>query len=515
MASLKERLLDYYDLNEEGYAALSAGPSFSSIPLFQEEGPVKAALQRIVQALNQQEKILVYGDYDCDGVMSTSIMTRTLRKLGARVSSYLPSRYLDGYGLSLQNAKKLPEAGYKLVITVDNGVSAKEPLEYLKSQGIDVIIIDHHEIIGELPPAVAVIHPTTLNYGPIPVSAGYLSFIFSVSLLKEKDDYLLSLGALSTLSDMMPLKGYNRTLVQLGLTAMNANHYPAISDFLEKSQIDEKVLALDFIPAINAIGRLVEDTTINRLVPYFSEEDSVKRVPIANWMKDINTRRKALTKQAESTLSIDPSAPAIVVVSSLPEGLNGLLANRLLNEYNKPVCVFSPCQSDPSLLVGSMRSQEGFNVMKALAGLDAYLVRSGGHAFAGGLSIKKSDLEAFSKELLFDALKFQINPQKNKRIPLELDECTLENYRLIRTFGPFGMEWKEPDFLLRDIASQSLTFTRDGRYLSTSLPGGVRLFSFKLSSAEVATSQSLNLLAHFALNEYKGRTSLDILVEKA
>ena len=240
MASLKERLLDYYDLNEEGYAALSAGPSFSSIPLFQEEGPVKAALQRIVQALNQQEKILVYGDYDCDGVMSTSIMTRTLRKLGARVSSYLPSRYLDGYGLSLQNAKKLPEAGYKLVITVDNGVSAKEPLEYLKSQGIDVIIIDHHEIIGELPPAVAVIHPTTLNYGPIPVSAGYLSFIFSVSLLKEKDDYLLSLGALSTLSDMMPLKGYNRTLVQLGLTAMNANHYPAISDFLEKSQIDEK-----------------------------------------------------------------------------------------------------------------------------------------------------------------------------------------------------------------------------------------------------------------------------------
>jgi single-stranded-DNA-specific exonuclease len=162
-----------------------------------------------------------------------------------------------------------------------------------------------------------------------------------------------------------------------------------------------------------------------------------------------------------------------------------------------------------------MRSQEGFNVMKALAGLDAYLVRSGGHAFAGGLSIKKTDLEAFSKELLFDALKFQINPPKTKRIPLELDECTLENYRLIRTFGPFGMEWKEPDFLLCDIASQSLTFTRDGHYLSTSLPGGVRLFSFKLSSAEVATSQSLNLLAHFALNEYKGRTSLDILVEKA
>jgi single-stranded-DNA-specific exonuclease len=177
--------------------------------------------------------------------------------------------------------------------------------------------------------------------------------------------------------------------------------------------------------------------------------------------------------------------------------------------------VFSTAKSDPSLLVGSMRSLEGFNVMKALEGLDRYVVKGGGHAFAGGLSIKKDDLPAFQKELYFDALKFQINPPKKERISLTLSDCTLENYNLVRTFGPFGMEWKEPEFLLSNIPTASLLFTKDGKYLSSPLPQGARLFSFSLGAKDLESLKSIDLAAKLSLNSYKGRISLDVIVEKA
>jgi single-stranded-DNA-specific exonuclease len=203
-----------------------------------------------------------------------------------------------------------------------------------------------------------------------------------------------------------------------------------------------------------------------------------------------------------------------VVLSDLPEGLNGLLANRLLNEYGKPVCVLSPSKIDPDILVGSLRSQEGFNVMKALEKLDKLLVKGGGHAFAGGVSIRKEDFGAFKRELNFDALKYQINPPKINRIELGLGQCTMETYKLIRTFGPFGQEWKEPDFLLKGVETASLTFSKDGKYLSSPLPHGARLFSFRLGASYFADKPSVDLLAKLAFNEYKGRFSLDVVVDK-
>jgi len=515
MSDLFESLLSYYGLTKEGYSALMEEPSFLSIPSIAKDPAVLKALSRIELAKERGEKVIVYGDYDCDGVMSTSIMIRALRNYGINAASYLPSRYLDGYGLNLANAKKIAASGYSLVFTVDNGVMAHDGLLYLQEKGIDAIIIDHHEIQGELPPSFALIHPSTLKYGAIPVSAGYLSFLFSCALLKKEDEYLLTLGAISTISDMMPLKSYNRDIVRLALRSLGNAHFPSISEFFEKSHLDEKDLAMDFIPAINAIGRLIEDTSINRLVPYFVEDDPLKRERIANWMKEVNSKRKDLTKSAEMSLSINHDEPAVVVLSDLPEGLNGLLANRLLNEYGKPVCVLSPSKVDPSLLVGSLRSQEGFNVMKALNKLDALLVKSGGHAFAGGVSIKKEDFDAFKRELNFDALKFQINPPKVSRITIDLSQCNMETYKLIRTFAPFGQEWKEPDFLLKGVTTANLTFSKDGKYLSSPLNHGARLFSFRLGASYFADKPAVDLSAKLSLNEYKGRLSLDVIVDRA
>ena len=192
-----------------------------------------------------------------------------------------------------------------------------------------------------------------------------------MALLGQKDDYLLTLGALSTLSDLMPLKDYNREIVRLALLALQKNRYPEIASLTDKTTIDENVLQMEIIPKLNAVGRLLEGYETNRLLKYFVTEPFEGKEALVNWLNEVNEERKSKTKAAEAQLSFDPSEEALVVEADIPEGLNGLLANRLLQEYDKPVAVFSPSKKDPSLLVGSIRSKEGFNVLKALENMNA------------------------------------------------------------------------------------------------------------------------------------------------
>ena len=515
MATLRERLLAHYRLSEEDYALSSREPSFSSIPFIDSDPNVAKAVVRLRHGVAGNEKIIVYGDYDTDGVMATSIMVKAFENIGFPVSGYLPSRYLDGYGLSVANVDKIASAGYSLIVCVDNGISARPALEEAAAKGIDVIIVDHHEHEGDLPPAFAIIHPLTIKYGAIPTSAGYLAFLLSHALLGETDEYLATLAAVSTISDMMPMQGYNRELVRLGLASLAKNKYPSLCLLSEKKAIDETVLGFDVIPKINAVGRMVKDASINRLVRYFSADDPRSVSPIAAWLIAVNEERRTATKKAAAEVRVEPDEAAIVVRADIPEGLNGLLANRLLQEYERPVCVFSKSENEEGVLVGSLRSKEGFNVMKALSSLDKYLLAGGGHAFAGGLSIKESAFPSFKKDMIFLALKYRLSALKKDLIPLETNETTMDSYRLIRTFGPFGMGNPEPEFLLKGIKADELTYISSGKYLSTKLPGGARLFSFSISEDSFERGSLIDLSVRFSLNEYKGRLSLDLLAEKA
>jgi single-stranded-DNA-specific exonuclease len=514
MASFTERLLAYYELSEEEYGRRIAPPSFSSLPLLDGNPLVKTAIARLDKAKAAHEKVLIYGDYDTDGIMSCSILLRSFRRYGLMAEGYLPSRYLDGYGLTAENVDKMATKGFRLIFTCDNGVTAYEALNEAAAKGIDVIILDHHEFGEETPKALAVIHPETVHYGATPISAGYLSFIFATALLKEKDDYLLTLASLSTLSDMMPLKEYNREIVRLGLAALQANRYPEIVALSDKRHYDSKTLQMEVIPKINAIGRVVEGTEINRLLHYFADEKGLGKQEIAAWLLATNEERKAQTKTAESQISVDPADEAIVVQADIPEGLNGLLANRLLNEYEKPVAVFSPMAGSPDVLVGSLRSKEGFNILKALEGQKVKLLSGGGHAFAGGVSIAKSDFAAFKKEFIFAALKHKLAPKTQKLIPLELAECTEANAQIVDSFGPYGMEWEEPRFLLKGLDPKLFTYASGGKYLSYRLPSGARLFSFTINEDTFSLDESVSLSVSFSHHEYQGRLSLDLLAEK-
>ena len=506
---LREDLLNHYGLNEAEFASFCLFPTLNDLPRLDEDLASKIAKDRILEAIAHNEKVLIYGDYDCDGIMACSIMAKCFIALGGHASTYIPSRYLDGYGLTLDNAEKIAKAGYSLVLLVDNGVSCEKEVSYLLSKGIETIIIDHHELPASLPPSLSLIHPTTSRYGDVPVSAGYLSFIFSRFLLEKDDPYLLCLGALSTISDLMPIKAYNRALLRLALSELNSHPHECFSLLSKKRRIDEETLGLEIIPKINAIGRMVEDTTINRVVHYFVDAEGEKRQKLALWMEEINTARKTLSAQAYEETSFDESLPGVFASTSLMEGLNGLLANRLMQKAHKPCVVLSASSSDPGAYVGSIRSQEGFLVPEFFETARKWLLRSGGHGHAGGFSIAKKDLNGFKEAFLDYAAKHPLVPVEEEAIPISLSEITFPTYRLVESFGPFGFEWKKPIFALGPLPTSSLQYVSEGKHISTPLGYHVKLLGFHMNQVDIAKRETVSFRGSFALGEYRGNDELE------
>ncbi|MCQ2798021.1 MAG: DHH family phosphoesterase [Bacilli bacterium] len=514
--AILEELLKFYNLDIEEYGRLKEAPSFDSIPRIDDAESVKDAIKRLTLAKQNKEKILVYGDYDTDGVMSTSILVRALREFGNVANGYLPSRYKDGYGLNVANVEKIASSNYSIIFTCDNGITAFDAIKRAKELGMDVIVLDHHTIEeGKLPEADVIIHPTLLNYGEYSISAGFLSFLFSMPLLGKRDDYLFTLGAISTISDMMPLKGYNRTAVRLLNKHLQDVKYSEIYALSKKEVVDTKVLQLEIIPKINAVGRMEkEPKSINRLIAYFAENDKAKKEAIATFLDNINEHRKEETKSAAESFVIEEGVPAIVVKADIPEGLNGLIANRLLQEYALPCVVFSPADAKPGLLVGSVRSRAGFDVIECLTHVKVDLVAYGGHSFAGGVTIKSEDFDKFKKEFAFYAIKHKLEKKNDGLIDINLSDCNMNTYHLIESFAPFGQEWPEPKFLLRNMKTKDFTFTKDGRFLSSFIAKDVKLFSFSIGENTFPEDTVIDLQITFAVDEFRGRKSLSLFAEK-
>ena len=516
MGSLEERLKRYYSLDEESFAELIREPSSLSFPDISSNEDVKIAKSRIEKALEKKEKILLYGDYDTDGILGTAIFHNALLEKGTDVPYFIPSRYSDGYGLTLENAKKIAASGYSLLMLIDNGVSCLEEVNYLNGKGVDVLIFDHHELPEKLPNSLALVHPIPLGIGEaggFNISAGFVSYLFSCVLTGREDNYRRSLAGITTLSDMMPLKGINHTLVALLLRDLRKERYPEIALLCGKSHIDEKVLAMQVIPSINALGRMEEGHKARQAVAYFSYRDPKRRADLANWMSQVNEERKNLTKEASLLVKYQPGAPGIVANLPLKEGLNGLLANKLLKQYKVPVAIFSASYADPNVLVGSLRSDVGFDVLECIKELAPYCIRSGGHSHAGGISILKQDYSSFSKAYLSYCREHPLTKIEPDAIPLQLSEATMDSYRIIRKFGPFGEGHEEPLFMLGNLNVDSFQYSKDGKYLMTPLGYKTRLVSFSLGRKDFLLKDKASFYVKFELNEWKEETSLELRVE--
>ena len=515
MESLFKRLLAFYHINEDDYRLLTMDVNEDNFASGHSFKDMDQCVRVVKEAIANNKKIFIYGDYDADGIMSTSILVKMFKMLNYPVSYHIPNRYTDGYGLNLQRSQEIVDNGFDLLITVDNGITAYEGIENAKKNGLQVLVFDHHQLGDVLPNCDYILHPSVSEFGETATSAGFVTFMFAKSFLGYFDYYLATLASISLVSDMMPLVSYNRNLLRLMIKEY-PNHPSLSVDLLkEKEAFNEGTIGMKIAPKINAIGRLIDDDSLlSRTVEFFVGDDKNLLLNYNEWINQINLERKELTKEAvENSKDIDVDAPAIIGVISQKEGIIGLIANNFVKKYHKPTIIFALDQTG-EVYKGSARSPEGLNIVDTFAKLSEYLEAYGGHAMAGGCSVKKENFEAFKEAFINIASETKVVKKEVETIPLYINEITQENYDLIGTFSPFGECWSAPYFSLPRIRVASLMYSRDSQHILTSIGNNSRLTGFYFSKDNMSQYQFVDMLGTLRLSTYYNKTTVEFLINE-
>ena len=513
-SDLFQKLLDYYHINREDYEILTREVDETNFAYGHHFDHIEEASEMVKEVMNNHGKVFIYGDYDADGVMGTSILVKMFKYCSYPVSSYLPNRYQDGYGLTLKKAQECVDNKVDLVITVDNGVSAFEPIKLLKDHGIKVLVLDHHTVQEELPVADYIIHPEFSNFGSTPSSGAFTAFMFSLTFLGEFKIYLAILASISLISDMMPLKEYNRDLLRYIISIYRDGEFYQIDALKDGEPFNEVTIGMKIAPKINAIGRICETNDINKLVNYFTEDDPNKLLNYIAWINETNEQRKNASRDAVDNLGEIPSdLPAIVYRADVKEGLLGLIANHIVNKYHVPTIVMG-LDSSGEHLKGSCRAPEGFNIVDAFNLLKEYIVAGGGHPQAGGCTIKLSDFDVFKEKFIQIAREHPIVHIEKPTIDIKLTEVIMDNYDLVQSFSPFGESWKAPLFKISSISTSSLCFSKTGEHIITQIGNNSKLTGFNFSREEMMKYRYVDLVGIMNKSIYRGYVNLEFLIKE-
>lgn len=515
MEPLFLRLLNYYHLSEEEYAQLVrpvTTDNFASGHYFEN---IDQCVTLLKAAMVENKKIIIYGDYDCDGVISISILVKMFASLNYPIAYHVPNRYLDGYGLNIKRAEEIVNDGFDMIITVDNGITAFEGIAYAKAHGLQVLIIDHHQPGQALPDADAILHPFLSHFGTIPTSAGFTTFMFAKAVLERFEPFLAVLAAISIISDMMPLIGYNRDFLRLVIANYQDNLYPCIDLLKENEPFNEVTIGMRISPKINAIGRLMDnDHDLRKIIDFLTNDDHDLLLNYIQWINSVNNERKDVTKNAsENSKEVDISEAAIVAIIPEKEGVIGLIANSFVKKYHKPTIIFALDQTG-AYYKGSCRAPKGFNVVDAFKKLEDLVETSGGHSMAGGCTIKIENFELFKDRFIILANETIVEDEVDEVIPLYLNEITFENFDVVRAFSPFGENWPSPKFMLSRIRVASLMYSRDGQHIITAIGNNAKISGFYFSKKMLQEYQFVNLIGTLRLSRYFNRTSLEFLVNE-
>ena len=512
MKEFLDRLLDYYHLTKEDYLKLIAPVSEENFAYGHKFDKIDEVVKFVYSFVKDNKKVIVYGDYDADGIMATSIIIQMFKYIGFEADYYIPNRYTDGYGLNLDKAKEIVEKGYDLVITVDNGISAFEAIDYIKANGKNVVVFDHHEMQSVLPNCDYYLHPTLSNFGEVASSGAFVCFMFSIAFLGRFDKYLSTLASISLISDMMPLKEYNRNLLRLVIASYKEGEFPAVDYLKDADEFNETTIGLKIAPRINSIGRMIDNDSINQLVDYFTTKDNDKLLNYLSWINECNDSRKELTKASnEMGFDVDDNDPCIIYKTDEKEGLIGLIANYLSGKYKKPTIVFT-LDSSLTAYKGSCRAPEGFNVVKMFESLSDYLLTFGGHALAGGCSVEVDKFDEFTSKAKQYVLDHPVEHVEKESIPLYMRELTFENYEIVKSFSPFGESMKSPVFILPRIKTSALLFSKDNKHILTMVGARTKLVGFNISKDEATQSDYIDLIGTMRINDYKGFKTLEFFI---
>lgn len=496
---------------------------------------MKKAVKRVNKAIKNEERIIIFGDYDVDGITGTAILFNLLKKLNAKVSYRLPHRVNDGYGLSEKFIDEFIKKEVKLLVTVDCGISCNRTIKKAHESNIDVIITDHHSIPENIPKnALAILHPKEKNSGyPFKELTGAgVALKFAEALIKENKydpkeiNCFIDLAALGTVADLGPLKDENWLIVKKGLENLTKTKWLGLKKIMqfasikENEVLDSSAISFRIAPRINAAGRISD--------PYLAlslllQEDEEKATSLGSKLEELNTLRQSMTadifKEVEELLSKTPTLPYVLIAenSSWHIGVLGLIAGKLVEKYARPAIIM---QDFGDILVASARSPEYFNIIEAITNFNKYLINFGGHAQAAGFNLKKENLPIFKEK--FE--KYTEEKLKNIELKptLEID-CEIENNEInfnlletLETLKPFGVENKRPAFLLQNITPQLISNVgKEKEHLKFTViinnkELNVIAFHFGKFTENLRKHKSIDLVFHLDKNHWNNKDFLQL-----
>ncbi len=430
-------------------------------------------VERVIRALKEKEKVMIFGDYDVDGITATSLLFLVLNKLGGEVSYYLPNRLIEGYGLSEEGITEAEKRGVRLIISVDCGITAVNEVIFAKEKGIDTIITDHHEPQEFLPEAVAIINtkrkiarqdsPQVDEYPGGELSGVGVAFKFAQAIYRrlgqdetELEDHL-DLVALGTAADIVPLVGENRILTKFGMNQIARTTKSGLKSLIFVSgilgqQIGTGQVVFILAPRINAVGRLGDAELAIRLL---TTKDETKASEMARLLDQDNRRRRNIDESTlkealemiEQNVDLNKDKAIVLASSGWHPGVIGIVASRLVERFHRPTIMIAIDEEEGK---GSARSIPGFHLYEALRDCDEYLIRYGGHKYAAGLSISPKDISPFREKFkkvtdqrLTDG---DLLPRLFIDAELELTQIDTNLIKLLDLFAPFGPQNHRPIF---------------------------------------------------------------------
>lgn len=497
---------------------------------------MQKACERITRACESGERITVFGDYDCDGVTATALLYSYLCNRGADVDWYIPDRAAEGYGMHNGAIDLLKERGTSLIVTVDNGISSVDEVDYARSLGMDVVITDHHRAGSILPDAVAVVDPHIEGCGCEFEDWAGVGVAFKLACALEGDDGTVLLPeyadivAVGTVADIVPLKGENRILVREGIGYMNdalggGTLRPGLKALIDESgalpaELNSSSAAFRIAPRINAAGRM---GSADRAVNLLLEKDIEKARLLAGEIAGANAERQRIEGEiAEAAINriandISYKNDKVIVIAGddWHQGVIGIVASRLVEKYGKPAVVISKNGENAK---GSGRSVDGFSLYDALAACADVLTRYGGHVLAAGMSLKTADIAEFRKKINAYAASLDI-PMQQLRLDCKLNPSSVSVAMLdaLSVLEPFGAENPQPMFGIFNVTVTSVQPVGGGKHLRVNVSKkgssvSAMLFSKTADEFPFAVSDTVDLAVRLSKNEYMGEQKVTIQI---
>lgn len=498
---------------------------------------MEKAVDRILDAIARHEKIMVYGDYDVDGVTSTALMIRVLRELKADCDYYLPNRLTEGYGISKKGIEQIRKSGAKLIISVDCGITSNEEVTLAREAGIDFIVTDHHEPKETIPQAVAVVNPKVSGSGyPDTALAGVGVTLKLCQGIAKKTGYgdslwrpYLDLVALGTAADIVPLTGENRIIARFGFEQLSNSEALGIRELIAQQGLTGKKLSTSQVvfqlaPCINAVGRLGDP---RRGVELLLTRDQNKATSYAKDLRAANLERReldnAVAEEAGAWVycNCDPDSDVSIVIGKEDwhVGVIGIVASKMVEKFHRPAILLS-IGSD-GMARGSGRSIPGLHLLEALNSCSDVLDGFGGHAAAAGMTLKSENIDHFRKKFN-SVVREMVRPED--LVPLvvadaevSLAQLTPKFYRIIKEMEPFGPGNMRPVFLCRDLQHYSPPRIVGSNHLKMSVTSEGSVmdaigFNFGDRISDVTKHDEFGLAFSLEENEWNGKINLQMKV---